>query len=200
MRLARSLSIALALAVALLVGACTDPGPPEEAPLEAEPGEAATSTSSPPEETVEVPTAAPTEEPAEEPGGESGVGLATLSIGDDTWFFDRVDFCAMSPPENETESFIMIAQQDGVQLVAQVTDPTGERRLEGDGVWGSIQVVEPPQMVEGYEVFPGWLASGEASGEQFIVVDGLSVTASAKFDDFAGEFQQIPGTLQATCP
>lgn len=201
--------VVLALAVALLVAACATPAPPEgvppevetTVPPEAEPGDAATSTSPPTGETAEVPIAGATEQPTQEPGGGDGVGHATLTIGDNAWSFDQVLFCTTQAQEDETTSFVMIAQQDGVQLTARINDPTGERRLEGEGVWDLIQVVEPPQTgEEGFEVFPGWLASSQASGEQFIVLDGLAVTASAKFDDFAGEFEQIPGTLQATCP
>lgn len=207
MRLNGSLSVVFFSAVALLVAACGTPtlteGVPPEAqttvPPEAEPGDAATSTSPPTGETTEAPDAAPTEEPFQEPAGGAGVGGATLAIGDNTWSFDQVRFCTMEP-DNQTFSFFMIAEQDGIQLVAWVNDPAGERRLEGEGVWDLIQLVEPPQTFEGYEVVPGWIASSEASGERFIVLDGLSVTASANFDDFAGEFEQTPGTLQATCP
>ena len=47
-----------------------------------------------------------------------------------------------------------------------------------------------------------WQASGEGDGEQFIVVDGLSVTASVKFDNQAltTEHDETPGTLEVTCP
>jgi len=97
----------------------------------------------------------------------------------------------------------MISHQDGLQFVARITDPTGERRLEGEGVWDYIELLDNnPVIVEGYEVIRMWSASSQASGEQFIFVDGLSVTASANFDDVMAttEIEQIPGTLQATCP
>jgi len=201
--------VVFTLAVVFLLAACGTPttpeGVPPEAPTvvlpEAEPGDAATSTSPPTGEAAEAPIAAPTGEPTQEPAGGDGVGRAALTIGDNMWSFDQVLFCTTQPQEDEATSFVMIAQQDGVQLMARINDPTGERRLEGEGVWDLIQVVEPPQTGEGgIEVFPGWLASSQTAGEQFIVLDGLAVTASANFDDFAGEFVQIPGALQAICP
>ncbi|MFQ5967041.1 MAG: hypothetical protein ACE5MI_05455 [Acidimicrobiia bacterium] len=152
-------------------------------------------TPSEPAEEPEAPTEGPAEEPGEEPVGD-GVGSATLTIGDETWTFDKVDFCALPPVEPKDSSFVLIGKLGDWQLIAEIHDDTGAQRLEGEGVYDTI---DHQNLADG--TLGLWSASSQASGQQFLVVEGLSVTASATFDDLrTTEIEETPGTLDATCP
>ena len=162
---------------------------------------------------ADAPTEAPTEAATEEPDGEGGdgVGSAMLTIGDDTWEFDSVTFCTTREQEDGTISFVTLSRQGEFRLLVKITDPSGERRLEGDGVWDSIDL----QFTEGSFVRV-FVAGSEAAGAQFLLFDGSSersqlgdrnlsgvvITASANFDDQVrtNEIEEIPGTLAVTCP
>jgi hypothetical protein len=140
-------------------------------------------------------TAAP-EEPAAEPEAGDGVGGATLTIGEETWTFDQVTICTMTEQEDTTVSFVMLIVEDPWQFVGKVIDPTGERRLEGEGVYDDIDF---QNIVDGTQGI--WMASGEATGAQYFEIDGLSVTANAPFDDFrTTPIEETIGVLDATCP
>jgi len=132
-----------------------------------------------------------TTSPAASQGG--GSGGATLTIGDETWSFDSVEFCGM-PASPDTSSFVLIAKLGDWQLVAEVVDSTGAQRLEGDGVYDTIsfQNNSDPTL--------SWLANLEAAEVKFMVIDGPSVTASTTFDAVTGLSDDTPGTLEATCP
>lgn len=191
-------------ALALLGAACSSDGEesspevtdaPTEAPTDA-PGDDASEapTDAPTDDATEAPTEAPPAEPTDEPEGD-GVGGATLTIGDETWTFDEVTLCTASEQEDATVSFVMLIIDDPWQFVGKVVDPTGDRRLEGDGVYDQIDFQNIEDGTQGI-----WMAGGEAAGEQFFVIDGNSVTASAAFDDFrTTEIETTPGTLDATC-
>lgn len=133
------------------------------------------------------------EEPTTDSGGGDSAGGATLTIGDETWTFDKVDFCAVPPADPATTSLILIANQSDWQLIAETIDDSGAQRLEGDGVYDRISFqnnADPTQ---------SWLANNEAAIEKFIVVDGDAVTASTNFDAVTGLSDDTPGTLEATC-
>ena len=143
--------------------------------------------------TTQAPEQAPEPEPEPETG--DGVGRALLTVGDNTWSFDRVDLCTTSRQSDETASFVMVGKHGELQLVARVHDPTGGQRLEGEGVWGYIDFLDLA------DTSVAWRADGEPGSEQFIVVNGLSVTASAMFTDMTGiEPEPVAGTLEVTCP
>ena len=140
---------------------------------------------------TEAPATTQPEEPAEETG--DAVGSAVLTIGDETWTLDSVEFCGMTTSP-ETVSFALIAKQDDWTLFVEVNDDSGARRLEGDGVYDTINFqnnADPTQ---------SWLANNEAAEVKFIVIDGPSVTANTTFDAVTGLSDDTPGTLEATCP
>lgn len=120
-------------------------------------------------------------------------GSATLTIGDETWSFDRVEFCG-KPASPDTSSFVLIAKLEDWQLIAEVIDGTGAQRLEGDAVYDTIsfQNNRDPTL--------SWLANLEAAEVKFMVIDGPSVTASTTFDAVTGLSDDTPGTLEAICP
>lgn len=129
-----------------------------------------------------------------EPDGEAvTVSGAVLSIGDEEWTFDEVQFCG-EPTEPATTSFLLLATQGEWQLFVEVNDETGERRLEGDGVYDTINLQNNGDTTK------TWLANLEASTERFIVIDGTSVTVDTNFDAVTGLSDDTPGTLTATCP
>lgn len=73
--------------------------------------------------TTQAPATTP---PAAAAGDESG--SATLTIGNETWSFDRVEFCG-KPDSPDTSSFVLIAKLGDWQLIAEVIDGTGAQRL-----------------------------------------------------------------------
>jgi len=186
------------MALLLLTAACGESGddsPPPEATSSASADAGEPASTEPGAETTPTPTTQ-AEEPAEESGGGEVVGSATLTIGDETWTFDQVAFCANPPVEPKDESFVLIAKQGDLQLIVRINDDTGAQRLEGEGVYDTIDFTNIADPTLGV-----WLASSQADGEQFLVVEGLTVTASANFDDLrTTEFDNVPGTLAAPCP
>lgn len=152
--------------------------------------------------------AAPAEEPMEQPDeGASGGGSATLTIGEETWTFDEL-FCAFSPEESQNDRVSFTASAFGesasgvrVQLDATIQDPDEQGRYEGDGVIHSLTLND----VEDFEnPSLGWEAMSGLIGatDPFIQVDGKNVTAETVFDDQLtdGVIEEVPGTLEATCP
>jgi len=121
------------------------------------------------------------------------VSGAVLTIGDEEWSFDEVQFCG-EPTEPVTTSFLLIATDGDWQLFVEVRDDTGERRLEGDGVYDTINFQNNADPTK------TWLANLEASTERFIVINGDSVTVDTDFDAVTGLSDDTPGTLSATCP
>ena len=58
----------------------------------------------------------------------NGASSATLTIGDETWEFDSVEFCGV-PASPDTSSFVLIAKVGDWQLIAEVVDDQVEGRL-----------------------------------------------------------------------
>jgi hypothetical protein len=161
----------------------------------------------------EVAEGAPDDAPEGENGDDSAPaqqagdrGSATLTIGEQTWTFDSY-YCATGAREtrNDRVSFSSGAtgSPDGVrlQLDASIQDPSEEDRLEGDGVIHSVTLND----IEDFEnPTAGWSAVSGIVGESnaFIQVSDGRVTAEAVFDDELtdGVIEEVPGTLEATCP
>lgn len=129
----------------------------------------------------------------EETEPESTTSGAVLTIGDEEWTFDAVQFCG-EPTEPATTSFLLLATEGDWQLFVEVKDDTGDRRLEGDDVYDTINLQNNADTTK------TWLANLEASTQRFIVIDGNSVTAETNFDAVTGLSDDTPGTLTATCP
>lgn len=186
------LLVAIVLAIALTATACssdadnttTTKGDTDQLTATAE----ATTTT-----TEALTTTLPDEPAAEEPGSGANSGSAMLTIGDETWNFDRVELCG-KPASPDTSSFVLIAKLEDWQLIAEVVDQSGAQRLEGDGVYDTISFQNngDPTL--------SWLANLEAAEMKFIVIDGSSVTASTTFDAVTGLSDDTPSTLEATCP
>jgi hypothetical protein len=120
----------------------------------------------------------------EEAQEQQGGGSARLVVGDDEWVFDSV-LCAFGEDEigQEGAEFVLSSIQDGLQLYASI-DSFGHSITLDD-----IEDFENPSVSLGSE------------GDEFINVDGSSVSAAAEFTDFTSDdLTTTPGTFEATCP
>jgi len=139
-------------------------------------------------------------------GGSSGSGSATLTIGDESWTFGDV-FCAFSQEETflRSQSFTLSASGETaegvrIELTAGILDEQEDGRYEGDGVSYAVSVddvdnSENPTL--------SWVSLSGLFVEvdPVIQVDGKNVTADTTFQDHVTiTADEIPGTLQATCP
>ena len=120
----------------------------------------------------------------EEQQARQGGGAARLVVGDQEWTFDSV-LCAFG--ENETgqpgAEFVLSSIQDGTQMYASI-DSYGDSISLND-----VQDFENPSVA---------LSS---VGDEFIDLDGKTVTATADFVDGTGDgFTPISGAFEATCP
>lgn len=184
--------IALSLAISACAGDTDEGTTPEETQITEEADQPTVTTSG--EEQPETITTTTTT--AEKAGAAEGDRGATLTIGDESWTFDAVAFCANPPTEPQDESFVLVATQDDLQLIVRVNDDSGEQRLEGEGVYDTIDFTNTVDPTQG-----AWMASSQTTGEQFVQVEGDTVAASASFDDLrTTEFDELPGMLSATCP
>jgi len=113
-----------------------------------------------------------------------GGGSATLVVGDQEWTFDSV-LCAFGEEQigQDGAVFNLSSIQDGMQMYASI-DSFGHSVSLND-----IEDFENPSV------------SLDASGDEFITLDGKSITADGEFMDGTSEsFDTIPGTFTATCP
>jgi len=134
-----------------------------------------------------------------------GDGGATLTIGGETWDFP-VGYCAFSPEESQNErvSFTMggFGEVDGarVQWDATIQDPDEQGRYEGDGVIHSLTLNDIDDFQNPSIGWSSVTLFGSAES-QFLNVDGKHVTAETTFDDeLTDDLEEVPGTLDATCP
>jgi hypothetical protein len=115
---------------------------------------------------------------------EQGGGSARLVVGGEEWTFDSV-LCAFGEEETGQEGaeFVLSSIQDGLQLYASI-----------DSFGHSISL-------DDIEDFENPSVSLSSEGDDFIILDGTSVSAAAEFVDFTGDgFTTTAGTLEATCP
>jgi hypothetical protein len=120
----------------------------------------------------------------EEAQEQQGGGSARLVVGDDEWTFDSV-LCAFGEEEigQEGAEFVLSSIQDGLQVYASI-DTFGHSISLDD-----IEDFENPSV------------SLSSEGDDFIIVDGKSVSATAEFIDFTGDdLSTTPGTFEASCP
>lgn len=180
-------SLVVAVIAGLVLVACGGDGDSADPTSSSVEATATTST------TTATTTTPPDDPVAEEPGSDDGAGGATLTIGDETWTFDSVEFCG-KPVSPDTSSFVLIAKLGEWQLIAEVHDDSGEQRLDGDGVYDTINFQNNGDPTQ------SWLANLEAAEVKFIVIDGSSVTANTTLNAVTGLSDDTPGTLEATCP
>ena len=120
----------------------------------------------------------------EEVQEQQGGGSARFVVGDDEWTFDSV-LCAFGEEQigQEGAEFVLSSIQDGLQMYVSI-----------DSFGHSISL-------DDIEDFENPSVSLSSDGDDFIIVDGKSVSAAAEFIDFTGDdFTSTPGTLEATCP
>jgi hypothetical protein len=137
-------------------------------------------------------------------GGIGGGGEATLTIGDVVYTFDNY-YCASGASETLNDDVPFSSGAFGevegvrVQLDASVYDPSGEGRMEGDGVVHSVTLDD----IEDFEnPSVSWHAeSGFLGAAEFTIqYDGSTVFVEAMFnDDTTDEGEAVSGTLEATC-
>jgi len=136
-------------------------------------------------------------------GAPTGMGSATLTIGDETWEFDEFG-CAFGYDATQSETYSFSSNSFGehsdgsrVQMQANIEDDTGQERYEGAGVIYTVDIND----IENFEdPSVAWEARGSA--ETIVVrIDGNRVTAEGVFDDLLTdlEIEEVPGTLVATC-
>lgn len=213
MNLTRLGATALLSSVVLVAAACGGDDEEETATPAAATAEATETTSvdaSPDEAAADDDEAADDDDEAaadEAPAADAAApGVAVLTIGDESWSFDGI-FCAASPEEagNDRISFGLSAfgTVDGsrVQLDATIQDTDEQGRMEGEGTIHSVTLND----VEDFEnPALAWMAPSPFAqlSAPLITVDGKSVSAEGPFDDelTEEEFEEIPGSLSATCP
>lgn len=138
-------------------------------------------------------------------GGGFGSGTATLTIGDQVYEIDGVG-CIFSAEEAQNPDFPFnlsgFGEVDGhrAQLNADIYDPSGEERTEGEGVSHNISYVD----IDDFEnPTVDWTDVGGllGSSETVLTIDGKHVSGTGVFDDGrTDEFEQIEGTLEVDCP
>lgn len=180
--------------VALFAASCgsdSEPAAVDEAPVD----EVVEDASDAVEDAVDVATSSDVLEDAEEFAEDQadaledmqeqqGGGSARLVVGDDEWTFESV-LCAFGEEEigQEGAEFVLSSIQDGLQMYASI-----------DSFGHSISL-------DDIEDFESPSVSLSSQGDDFIVVDGKSVSAAAEFVDFTGDgLTTTPGTFEATCP
>jgi hypothetical protein len=179
-QLRRIAAAALVAAMASMAAGCGDDA--GAGPTAGEPGGTTAATASP---TTATPTTANV--PA------AGQGSATLTIGDDTWAFDRVR-CAFGEEQIRQEGavFVLSATGDGLQLMVSIDS------------WGHIITLD--DIADFANPSLGWSAGDPvhrlfADAGDFISLDGTRVSATADFrDTVSGAFEFTPGELRAVCP
>lgn len=122
-----------------------------------------------------------------------GGGSATLTVGDETWSFDRV-LCAFGEEQigDEGAEFVLSSLQDGLQLYVSI-DRFGHSVSLHD-----IANFEDPSVSLTADRFSVSLTE---SSPEFVALDGNRVEATAPFfDDTSDEVATVEGTLQADCP
>jgi hypothetical protein len=141
--------------------------------------------------------------------GGGGGGTATLIVGDETYEFTDV-LCAFSAEEAQNPDFPFNLSAFGesatgarTQLTADIYDPSGEERTEGEGVTHSITLND----IEDFEnPSVGWSAPASfeltGSADPFLQIDGKNVSGESTFDDTLTDdvIEEEPGSLEATCP
>lgn len=133
-------------------------------------------------------------------GGGFGTGTGTLTIGEESWEITGIG-CVFSAEEAGSPDFPFNLSGFGesstgarAQLSADIYDPSGEERTEGEGVshnisYDDIDDFENPSV--------SWM-----SVEATLTIDGKSVHGEGTFDDGTtpDEFEMTAGTLDVDCP
>lgn len=143
-------------------------------------------------------------------GDGSGGGSGTLTIGDESWAIGDVR-CVFSAEEARNPDFPFNLAGFGesstgarAQLSADIYDPSGQERHEGDGVSHNITFTD----IEDFENSSvSWTSFDDVTGFQgngtitVITIDGKNIHGAGDFDDgTTDELEAVPGTMDVTCP
>lgn len=139
-------------------------------------------------------------------GGGFGTGTATLTIGDQVFDITGLG-CVFSAEEARNPDFPFnmsgfATSDDGhrLQMSADIYDPSGEEKTEGEGVSHHISIDD----IDDFEnPSVSWATIGGFGGgtETKLTVDGKHVTGVGSFDDATtDDFEQIEGMIDASCP
>ena len=137
-------------------------------------------------------------------GGGFGAGTGTLIIGDETWEITGVG-CVFSAEEaqNPDFPFNLVGTSESstgerLQLSAEIYDPTGQERHEGDGVTHQIEIYdfnfESPTL--------NWSSVNPpvSDVDTVVTVDGKTIHGEGVFvDQTTDEIVFVPGTMEVTC-
>lgn len=113
-----------------------------------------------------------------------GGGTATLVVGDQTWTFDSV-LCAFGEEQigQEGAVFNLSSIQEGMQMYASI-----------DGFGDSVSLND-------IEDFENPSVDLNAFGDDFLVLDGKSVSGETDFiDGTSDDYTPIHGSFEGTCP
>ena len=143
-------------------------------------------------------------------GGGSGSGSGTLTIGDETWEITNV-LCVFSAEEARNPDFPFNLAGNGesstgarAHLAADIYDPSGQERHEGEGVshnisFDDVEDFENPSVSwSSYDDVTGFQGNGTIT---VITIDGKNIHGAGDFDDTTTDgLNAVPGTMDVTCP
>ena len=143
-------------------------------------------------------------------GGGFGSGTGTLAIGSEIWEISGVG-CVFSAEEARNPDFPFNLSGFGesstgarAQLSADIYDPSGEEKHEGEGVSHNISFDDiddfENQSVSwsSFDDVTGFMGNGTTT---VITIDGKNIHGEGDFDDgTTDEIEAVPGTLDVICP
>lgn len=126
-------------------------------------------------------------------------GSAKLTIGEQTWHFDRF-LCAFGHGATQSDVYSFTSDTRGdhegvsVQVQANIRDESGQGRFEGADLSHQVFLQDVTNLED-----PTIHLSFSAS--QGILITGDTLVAEGLFDDELTELvvEEMPGTLEATC-
>lgn len=136
-----------------------------------------------------------------------GAGSMTLTIGEEVWEFDNL-LCVTGLEANESDLFSFVGYSIGqaadgarIEFFAELADPSGEGRLEGDGVEALIELI----LYGGAELATVYSAQTDLGWDDntaVVTVDGGTVTGSGDFvaeEDYGFGADTTEGGFTGTC-
>lgn len=126
-------------------------------------------------------------------------GSATLTIGEQTWQFDRF-LCAFGHDATKSDVYSFTSDTRGdyegvrVQVQANIRDESGQGRFEGADLSHQVYLQDVTNL-EDQSIHLSFIAP------EGILITGDTLVAEGLFDDELTELvvEEIPGTLNATC-
>jgi hypothetical protein len=137
-------------------------------------------------------------------GGGFGTGTGTLTIGSESWDITGIG-CVFSAAEAMNPDFPFNLSGFGMsetgaraQLSADIYDPSGQERTEGDGVTHTISFNDIEDFTN---PSVAWSTVNTADSTTMLTIDGKDVRGEGVFDDeTTDDLENEPGMLEVTCP